>query len=142
MPNGRCRMHGGPSRGAKGNKNASRIGTDDVVTSIERQLVGPAAFMIGVQRSISRLTKAASACWPRSPLPGSTLPRSSKRLRVSSSSSALSSASGHRKKPLIARTLQAEQKRVVCQQLRNRRLYVGGSRYEVGQIFLSLWYTA
>jgi hypothetical protein len=32
--------------------------------------------------------------------------------------------------------------RTVFQQLRNRRLYVGGSRYEVGQIFLSLWYTA
>jgi hypothetical protein len=30
----------------------------------------------------------------------------------------------------------------LSQQLRNRRLYVGGSRYEVGQIFLSLWYTA
>src|SRR5262249_44346029 len=28
------------------------------------------------------------------------------------------------------------------QQLRNRRLYVGNSPYEVGQIFLSLWYTA
>jgi len=50
-----------------------------------------------------------------------------------------SADAGHRKKPLIARTLQAEQKRMVCQQLRNRRLYVGGSRYEVGQIFLSLW---
>jgi hypothetical protein len=34
------------------------------------------------------------------------------------------------------------QKSALFQQLRNRRLHIGGSRYEVGQIFLSLWYTA
>src|SRR5262249_27973780 len=59
----------------------------------KRQFVGPAALMIGVQRAISLLTKPASACWPRPALSGSTLPSSSSRLRVCSSSSALSSAS-------------------------------------------------
>src|SRR5215213_9228434 len=58
------------------------------------QFVGtPAALITLVQRSISLFTNAASACEPRCGLSGSTLPSSSSRLRVFSSSNALSSAS-------------------------------------------------
>src|SRR5262245_57495668 len=51
-----------------------------------------AAMMIGVQRAISLLTRIASCCWPRFDLSGISKPRSSRRLRTVSSSSALSSA--------------------------------------------------
>src|SRR5712692_410434 len=52
-----------------------------------------AALIIGVQRAISLLTSAASGCGPRSVLSGMSQPSSSRRLRMLSSSSALSSAS-------------------------------------------------
>src|SRR5215813_6534428 len=52
-----------------------------------------AALMIGVQRAISLVTRAASDCGPRFDLAGMSQPRSSRRLRTFSSSSALSSAS-------------------------------------------------
>src|ERR1700730_7646328 len=52
-----------------------------------------AAWMIGVQRAISLLTKARNGCGPRFPLSGISQPRTNRRLRVASSSSALSSAS-------------------------------------------------
>src|SRR5216684_8093522 len=52
-----------------------------------------AALMIGVQRATSLLTRAASGCCPRCCFRGMSLPNSKRRLRVLSSSSALSSAS-------------------------------------------------
>src|SRR6516225_11049747 len=52
-----------------------------------------AALMIGVQRAISLVTRAASGCGPRFDLFGISQPRSSRRLRTFSSSSALSSVS-------------------------------------------------
>src|SRR6516162_2490167 len=52
-----------------------------------------AALMTGVQRAISLLTSAASAAWPRRSLGGMSQPRSMRRLRTFSSSSALSRAS-------------------------------------------------
>src|SRR5262252_3634321 len=52
-----------------------------------------AALMIGVQRAISLVTRAASDCGPRFDLAGMSQPRSSRRVRTFSSSSALSSAS-------------------------------------------------
>src|SRR6476620_11776657 len=55
-----------------------------------RQLL--TALRIGDQRAISLFTSAASACGPRRSLPGISLPSSRSRLRVASSSSALSSA--------------------------------------------------
>src|SRR5262249_15701571 len=51
-----------------------------------------AALMIGVQRAISLVTRAASDCGPRFDLAGMSQPRSSRRLCTFSSSSALSSA--------------------------------------------------
>src|SRR5262249_47695735 len=52
-----------------------------------------AIFISGVQRAISLVTKAASACGPRFDLAGISQPRSARRLRTFSSSSALSSVS-------------------------------------------------
>src|SRR3979411_2204175 len=52
-----------------------------------------AALMTGDQRATSLLTRARSGCWPRFGLSGMSQPRSSRRLRTLSSSSALSSAS-------------------------------------------------
>src|SRR5262249_60721823 len=52
-----------------------------------------AALMIGVQRAMSLETRAASDCGPRFDFAGMSQPRSSRRLRTFSSSSALSSAS-------------------------------------------------
>ena len=54
--------------------------------------VTPAALMTGVQRRSRSSPASPSACRPRRSLPGMSLPRSSRRLRVASSSSALSSA--------------------------------------------------
>src|SRR3954454_21899368 len=51
-----------------------------------------AAFMIGVHRAMSLFTSVASACGPRISLSGTSPPSSSRRLRVFSSSSALSKA--------------------------------------------------
>src|SRR6266540_9767 len=53
----------------------------------------PAALRIGVQRATSLLTSSASASGVRSLPSGSTLPRSSRRLRVAGSSSAFDSVS-------------------------------------------------
>src|SRR5512132_2017860 len=53
----------------------------------------PAAFRMGVQRATSLLTKLARASGERPGLSGITLPSSSRRLRVASSSSALTSVS-------------------------------------------------
>src|SRR5215813_6951841 len=66
---------------------------DGCVRSGPHPIVTFAALMIGVQRAISLFTNAASGCWPRLSLPGMSPPRSEKRLRTCSSSSALSSAS-------------------------------------------------
>src|SRR5882762_9817240 len=51
-----------------------------------------AAFIIGVHRAMSLFTSIASCCGPRMSLSGTSPPSSSKRLRVFSSSSALSRA--------------------------------------------------
>src|SRR5260370_36365989 len=51
-----------------------------------------AAWMIGVQRAISLLTSARNGSGPRLGLSGMSQPRTSRRFRVTSSSSALSSA--------------------------------------------------
>src|SRR6266511_4221400 len=53
----------------------------------------PAAFRMGVQRATSLWTKLARASGERPGLSGITLPSSSRRLRVASSSSALTSVS-------------------------------------------------
>src|SRR5215217_8877253 len=53
----------------------------------------PAAFITLLQRSISLFTNAVTAPGPRLDLSGNTLPISSRRLRVVSSSIALSNAS-------------------------------------------------
>jgi len=39
MPNGRCRMHGGKSTGAKGNKNALKHGNYTAYALVERQIM-------------------------------------------------------------------------------------------------------
>src|SRR5215470_12553031 len=51
-----------------------------------------AAFMIGVHRAMSFFTSVASGCGPRMSLSGTSPPSPSKRLRVFSSSNALSKA--------------------------------------------------
>src|SRR5215470_12642338 len=51
-----------------------------------------AALMMGVHRAMSLFTSVANACGPRMSLSGTSPPSSSKRLRVLSSSSALSKA--------------------------------------------------
>src|SRR5438552_16950175 len=51
-----------------------------------------AALIIGVHRAMSLFTSSASGCGPRISLSGTSPPSSSKRLRVFSSSSALSKA--------------------------------------------------
>jgi len=56
------------------------------------QFKGPAALMTGVHLAISLLTSVIKPGPPRRSLPGISLPRSRSRLRVGSSSSALSSA--------------------------------------------------
>ena len=55
-----------------------------------------AALMIGVQRAISLVTRAPSACGPRFDLSGISQPSWMRRLRTFSSSSAFASASARR----------------------------------------------